>query len=102
MPGERLASALQPFVDAEAGAPVAIDERLRAGFDLLRERSETLADMARQARFLFVDELEYEAKPAAKFLKPAAGAPAARRAPGAERVGRLGPGGHRGRPRPDR
>ncbi|MCE2390085.1 MAG: glutamate--tRNA ligase [Proteobacteria bacterium] len=72
MPAEELAAAVQPFLDAEAGEPVAIGERLRAGLDLLRERSETLADMARQARFLYVDELEYEPKAARKFLKPPA------------------------------
>jgi glutamyl-tRNA synthetase len=71
LPMPRLRICIQPFLDAQNGAAVEIDARLERGLDLLRERSETLADMAEQARFLLVDSIEYEPKAAQKFLKPA-------------------------------
>jgi glutamyl-tRNA synthetase len=77
LPIERLAACVQPFLDREAGRPVALDERLRRGLDLLRERSQTLADMATQARFLYVEALELEEAAANKFLTPELRAPLA-------------------------
>jgi glutamyl-tRNA synthetase len=68
LPIEQLARYVQPFLDREAGRPVAIDARLRRGLDLLRERSQTLADMAAQARFLYVETLELDEAAARKFL----------------------------------
>jgi glutamyl-tRNA synthetase len=77
LPLERLAAYAQPFLEREAGGPVRLDERLRRGLDLLRERSQTLADMAAQARFLYVEQLELDEAAARKFLVPDVAAPLA-------------------------
>jgi glutamyl-tRNA synthetase len=70
LPAEKLAAYVQPFLDREAGRPVAIDARLARGLDLMRERSETLVDMAAQARFLYVEALDLDEAAARKFLTP--------------------------------
>jgi glutamyl-tRNA synthetase len=70
LPIEQLASYVQPFLEREAGRPVTIDARVRRGLELLRLRSQTLADMAAQARFLYVESLELDEAAARKFLTP--------------------------------
>ena len=70
LPREVLLGHLQRFIDAEAGAPVTVDEGLRRLVDLLRERSKTLVEMAQLARFYFVHDLTRDAKASAKFLRP--------------------------------
>jgi glutamyl-tRNA synthetase len=70
LPMDRLAELVQPFLERAAGRPVVIDARLRRGLDLLRGRSETLADMAAQARFLCVEALELDEAAARRFLVP--------------------------------
>jgi glutamyl-tRNA synthetase len=66
----RLHQEVAPFLAREAGHEVSIDAGLAKLLDLLRERSQTLADMARQARFALVDDVEPDPKAAAKHLKP--------------------------------
>jgi glutamyl-tRNA synthetase len=70
IPAERLHALVLPFLEREAGGPVAIDAGLARLLELLRERSQTLGHMARQARFALVDEIEPDSKAAAKHLKP--------------------------------
>ncbi len=70
MPAARLHALVRPFLEREAGAPVEIDAGLAKLLEPLRERSQTLEDMARQARFALVDDVEIDAKAAAKHLKP--------------------------------
>ncbi len=77
LPAQRLHVHVQPFLDAEAGRPVEIDARLARGLELLRERSETLADMAAQARFWICDEIELDPKAERKHLRPAIEGPLA-------------------------
>ena len=77
LPRERLHSHLQRFLDAEAGAPVSVDDGLCKLVDLLRERSKTLVEMAQLARFYYVDALVRDPRAAAKFLKPEVAAPLA-------------------------
>ena len=72
MPRDRLIALLLPFLSAEAGRSVEATPELANFVDLLRERSTTLGDMARRARFLLVEDVEYEEKAARKFLRPAA------------------------------
>jgi glutamyl-tRNA synthetase len=59
-----------PFLDAVAGQPVSRDENLDRLLDMLRERSHQLVEMAEKARFALVDEIEIEAGPAKKHLRP--------------------------------
>jgi glutamyl-tRNA synthetase len=77
IPQERLLAALQPFLDREAGRKVAIDAPLARLVELLRERSKTLEEMARLARFAVVDAIEIDAKAARQHLGAAALAPLA-------------------------
>src|SRR5262245_65136440 len=65
---QRLAAHLQPFLEREVGGPVPWDVRLERGIELLRGRSETLVDMAAQARFVCVEKLELDESAARKFL----------------------------------
>jgi glutamyl-tRNA synthetase len=69
---EELLARLAPFLERALGAPPPADPGLPALVDLLRERSQTLADMANQTRFLWVEQVEYEEKAAAKHLRAAA------------------------------
>jgi glutamyl-tRNA synthetase len=75
LPREVLLRHLQPFLDREAGRPVAVDASLARLLDLLRERSRTLEEMARLARFVLVPEIEIDAKAARQHLGAAALAP---------------------------
>ncbi len=61
---------LEPFMQAEVGSMPKEDEGFRALVELLRERSRNLEEMARLAGFFCVEQIEYEPKPARKFLKP--------------------------------
>jgi glutamyl-tRNA synthetase len=70
LPLEVLLRYLEPFLQPEAGSMPKEDEGFCALVELLRERSRTLEEMADQARFFCVDGVEYEPKPARKFLKP--------------------------------
>jgi glutamyl-tRNA synthetase len=69
---EELLERLAPFLERALGAAPPADPGLPALVDLLRERSQTLADMAEQTRFLWVDHVEYDEKAAAKHLRAAA------------------------------
>jgi glutamyl-tRNA synthetase len=62
---------LQPYLEEEAGQAVTPTPRLLRLLDLLRERSKTLPEMARFARFLVVNPIEVEEKAARKYLRPA-------------------------------
>jgi glutamyl-tRNA synthetase len=72
LPQGELLRRLAPFLERVLGAPPAPDPGLPALADLLRERSRTLAEMAEQARFLWVERVEIDGKAAAKHLRPAA------------------------------
>jgi glutamyl-tRNA synthetase len=67
---DRLFALASPFLDAAAGRKVERDENLDKLLDLLRERSNQLVEMADKARFALVDEIEIEAGPAKKHLRP--------------------------------
>ena len=72
---EDLFAVASPFLDAVAGRPVERDENLDKLLDMLRERSNQLVEMAEKARFAIVDEVEIEAGPAKKHLRPVILAP---------------------------
>ncbi|HVP28407.1 MAG TPA: glutamate--tRNA ligase [Myxococcota bacterium] len=67
---DELVAALLPFLEQAAGHPVRRNAELDALVELLRERSRSLVEMAQLARFLVVDEIAYDAKAAAKHLRP--------------------------------
>jgi len=69
-PLDELAAALLPFVEQAAGRPVPRSPEFDALIELLRDRSRNLVEMAQLARFLVVDEIAYDAKAAAKHLRP--------------------------------
>jgi glutamyl-tRNA synthetase len=69
-PLDELVAALLPFLEQAAGRPVPRSAELDALIELLRERSRSLVEMAQLARFLVVDEIVYDAKAAAKHLRP--------------------------------
>lgn len=69
-PLDELVAALLPFLEQTAGRPVPRSPELDALIELLRERSRSLVEMAQLARFLVVDEIAYDAKAAAKHLRP--------------------------------
>lgn len=62
---------LVPQLERVAGGPVPRTVELDKLLDLLRERSETLAQMAEQARWLLTDLVAYDDRAFAKHLKPA-------------------------------
>jgi glutamyl-tRNA synthetase len=70
-PRDELIRDLLPFLEREAEGKVEVTPGLEQLVDLLRERSKTLVEMARQARFLVCDEIAYDEKAAKKHLKPA-------------------------------
>ncbi len=70
LPGEALFQRARPFFEAEAGRAVTLDPPLARLMDLLRERSKTLAEMARLARFFLTDEVVYDEVAARKHLRP--------------------------------
>jgi glutamyl-tRNA synthetase len=77
LPAEQLLEYLRPFVETECGSAVQFDKGFRALIELLRERSRTLEEMSQRIRFYCVDQVEFEAKAARKFLKPEIAAPLA-------------------------
>ena len=66
---EELVLGLMPFLEKE-GIRDPDHGRLPGAVDTLKARSKTLADMARQARFYFVEEVTYDPAAADKFLTP--------------------------------
>jgi glutamyl-tRNA synthetase len=72
---EDLFSVASPFLDAVVGHPVPRDEQLDRLLDLLRERSNQLAEMADKARFALVEDIEIDPGAAKKHLRPVVLAP---------------------------
>jgi glutamyl-tRNA synthetase len=70
LPRDELIRSLLPFLERERDGKVDLTPGLERLTDLLRERSKTLVEMARQARFLICDEITYDEKAARKHLKP--------------------------------
>jgi len=68
-PTEALAPRLMPFLERE-GVRDPDHARLPGAVETLKARSKTLADMARQARFYFMEEVTYDPAAADKFLTP--------------------------------
>ncbi|MEE9607935.1 MAG: glutamate--tRNA ligase [Myxococcota bacterium] len=69
LPRDALVAQLLPFLEATAQRKLKPTPELEQLVDLLRDRSKTLADMARLARFLVVDEIAYDDRAARKHLK---------------------------------
>ena len=65
---ESLLNVLKPFLHSEL--PTGDREHFLTLLELLKPRAKTLTELAEQARFFFVDEIDLEAKAAEKFLKP--------------------------------
>ncbi len=65
---ERLAELLKPFLEKKGIAPEQGPD-LVAVVKSLQERSATMIEMADGAAFYFIDQLEYDTKAKAKFLK---------------------------------
>lgn len=63
-----LAARLLPYLHA-IGVQTEVDERLCTLVDLLRERSETMVDMAENARFAFIRPTSYDEKAVKKWMK---------------------------------
>ena len=74
-PLDALFEAVRPHLEVVTGGPVARTDRTDRLLDLLRERSQTLAEMAEKARFALVDEIEIDPAAAKKHLRPVALAP---------------------------
>ena len=64
---------LLPALEKEAEGPVSRSDGLDLLISLLRERSNTLSDMAGRARWMLRDDIELDDKAAGKHLKAAAG-----------------------------
>ncbi len=71
LPRETLLRYVQPFLDREAGRAVNIDASVARLLDLLRERSKTLEEMARLARFALCDEVVIDEKARRQHLSAA-------------------------------
>ena len=69
MPEEETARRVVPFMEREGFSP-GDGDRLGKVVSQLRERSETLGEMALQARCFFTDDFEYDPEAARKFLAP--------------------------------
>ncbi len=70
-PADALAAALSPYLQA-AEIDTANGPALSEVADLLRDRAKNLNEMTAAARYFYVAPAEYDAKAAAKQLKPAA------------------------------
>lgn len=68
LPRERLLVALLPYLEAAVGRPCAGTPGLEPLVELLRDRSKTLVDMARLARFVALDDVPYEQAASDKHL----------------------------------
>jgi glutamyl-tRNA synthetase len=77
LPSEALLAALAPFLAEVAGGPVDPTPELARLVDLLRERSQTLRELAERARFFLREEIALDEQAAARFLRPEARAPLA-------------------------
>jgi glutamyl-tRNA synthetase len=66
-----LRAELAPFAQREIGSAVALDASLDPLLDALRERSHTLSDFAKRARFAIAETIEIEPAAAAKHLNAA-------------------------------
>jgi len=75
LPFERLWPHLAPRLEILAGHPVDATPELEKLVDLLRERSETLSDMAARALWLVTDLVAYDDAAAARHLRPEAAHP---------------------------
>mgnify|MGYP003851995579 CR=1 FL=1 len=73
-PAPTLGAALAPFLVAE-GVNVSDGPPLEAVVEAFRQRSETLADMAKSATYCFRDELDLDPDAAKRHLRPVAQAP---------------------------
>ncbi|MFK7894274.1 MAG: glutamate--tRNA ligase [Myxococcota bacterium] len=69
---EKLFELARPFLEAEIGQPVERTEKIDRLLDLLRERSNSLIEMANKARFGLVDEVEIDPGAGKKHLRPVA------------------------------
>ena len=69
-PTEKLVEPLKPFLQRR-GIGIEDSDLLVKVIETLHARSKTLDEMAESALFYFADEIDYEEKAAAKFLKPA-------------------------------
>ena len=75
LPADDLLRRMGPHLEAVAGGPVAPSESLARLLDLLRERSESLADMAARARFALLEPPPMDEQAARKHLTEAASEP---------------------------
>lgn len=66
---QQIASHLRPFLEEQGWQPNE-DDYLHGAITTLQQRSKTLKEMALQAHFYYVDEVELEPQAAKKFLKP--------------------------------
>ncbi len=71
-PADVLFETAKPFLESVAGRQIERSPAIDRLLDLLRERSHHLKEMAEKARFALVDEIEIEAGPAKKHLRPVA------------------------------
>lgn len=73
LPADELVARVRPFLEQAAGRPPDDTPGLRALLELLRERSQTLGEMADQARWLLLDDdaIEPDPKAAKKHWKAA-------------------------------
>jgi glutamyl-tRNA synthetase len=67
---ERLAAALDPYIERAPDGPAVDCPQFSHLVDLLIERSKTLPELAAQTDWYFASQLEYEAKAAKKHLVP--------------------------------
>jgi glutamyl-tRNA synthetase len=70
MPAPELTEAVRPYLIARDYTLPASGEWLQRMVKTLQERAKTLVELAEQARFYLVDEIEIDAEAAAKHLKP--------------------------------
>jgi glutamyl-tRNA synthetase len=70
-PNARLVDEVLPFLQTETGVSVSADEALAQLVDLQRERSRTLAEMARLSHWFASEAVELDPKASKKHLKPA-------------------------------
>lgn len=84
---DALFDAAKPFLDAVAGRSVDREANLDRTLDLLRERSNTLVEMAEKARFVLCDDIEIDPGAAKKHLRPVALEPLEALIPALEALG---------------
>jgi glutamyl-tRNA synthetase len=67
----RLASNLKPRLEAR-GANFSVGPELGAVIDMMRDRAQTLEEMADKSLYLYLQDIEFDAGAAKKFLRPVA------------------------------